>query len=66
MTTVFSLWAYIWMWICVDDGFIDQTEGTLTCVFFVLLIVIAYTADRVNHYRVSQRMSQEEQIEKVR
>lgn len=66
VTTVFSLWAYIWMWICVTDDFISETEGILTCVFFVLLIVIAYTADRVNHYRVSQRMSQEEQLDKAR
>lgn len=63
---MFGLWAYIWMWICVDDNYITQTEGVLTCVFFVLLIIVAYTADRVNHYRESQRMSHDEQIEKVK
>ena len=42
VTTVFSLWAYIWMWICVDDEYVSITEGILTCVFFVILIVIAY------------------------
>ena len=51
VTTIFSLWAYIWMWICVDDTFITITEGLMTCVFFVLLITIAYTADRLNKYR---------------
>jgi solute carrier family 8 (sodium/calcium exchanger) len=66
VTSLFSLWAYIWLWICVDDGYVSATEGILTCVFFVLLIVIAYTADRINDYRTSQRMSQEDQIEKVR
>ena len=66
VTTIFSLWAYIWMWICVEDSYISQSEGILTCVFFVLLITIAYTADRVNHYRESQRMSHEEQIEKAK
>jgi solute carrier family 8 (sodium/calcium exchanger) len=66
VTSLFSLWAYIWLWICVDDGYVSATEGILTCVFFVLLIVIAYTADRINDYRTSQRMSQEYQIEKVR
>lgn len=60
VTTVFSLWAYIWMWICVDNGYISVAEGVLTCVFFVLLIVISFAADRITHYRVSQRMSQEE------
>lgn len=57
VTSLFSLWAYIWLWICVDDGYITVTEGILTCVFFILLLAISYTADRVNAYRVSQRMS---------
>ena len=60
VTTIFSLWAYIWMWICVDDTFITITEGLMTCVFFVLLITIAYTADRLNKYRSKQRMSQQD------
>lgn len=38
----------------------------MTCVFFVLLIVISFTADKLNKYRMSQRMSHEEQEEKVR
>lgn len=66
VTTIFSLWAYIWMWICVSDAYISVTEGILTCVFFVLLIVISFTADKLNKYRKNQRMSQEEQEEKVR
>ena len=39
--------------------------SVLACVFFDLLIVIAYTADRVNHYRVSQRMRQSASKEDV-
>lgn len=66
VTSVFSLWAYIWMWICVDDTYISVFEGIMTCVFFVLLITIAYTADRLNKYRTNQRMSQEEQEENMR
>lgn len=66
VTSLFSLWAYIWLWICVDDGYITVTEGILTCVFFVLLLAISYTADRVNAYRVSQRMTQEEHVEQAR
>ena len=57
VTSIFSLWAYIWMWICVNDYYISITEGIMTCVFFVLLITISYTADRLNKYRQSQRMS---------
>ena len=51
VTSIFGLWAYIWMWICVDDQFISVTEGIMTCVFFVCLIVISYTADRINNYK---------------
>lgn len=53
VTSLFSLWAYIWMYICVADSYVNVVEGILTCVFFVLLITVAYTADRVNNYRVS-------------
>lgn len=53
VTSLFSLWAYIWMWICVADSFISITEGIMTCVFFIVLITVAYTADRCNNYRVN-------------
>lgn len=66
VTTVFSLWAYIWMWICVGDSFISVAEGVLTCIFFILLVAISYIADRANNYRTTQRMSQEEQIEQAK
>lgn len=51
VTTVFSLWAYIWMWICVGNSYISVFEGVLTCVFFFLLIIISYAADRANNFR---------------
>ena len=51
VTTVFSLWAYIWMWICVGNSYISVFEGVLTCIFFILLIVISYAADRANNFR---------------
>jgi solute carrier family 8 (sodium/calcium exchanger) len=64
VTSLFSLWAYIWLYLCVADNRISVAEGIMTVVFFVLLIVISYSADRINDYRTSQRMSQDEQIEK--
>lgn len=51
VTTVFSLWAYIWMWICVENSYISVAEGVLTCVFFVLLIMISFIADKSENYR---------------
>ena len=51
VSTIFSLWAYIWMWICVNNSYISITEGVITCVFFILLIVISYATDRITYYR---------------
>lgn len=66
VTSIFSLWAYIWLWMCVTDNYISITEAFVTCAFFIILLVISYTADRVNKFRVNQRMGHEEQIEKAR
>ena len=66
VTSIFSLWAYIWLWMCVTDNYITNTEAFVTCAFFIILLVISYTADRVNKYRINQRMGHEEQIEKAR
>jgi len=63
VTAILSVWAYIWMYICIEDNKVNVTEGVMTCVFFVALIVISYTADRVNSYRVQQRRTQEERDE---
>ena len=66
VTSIFSLWAYIWLWICVADSYVSITEGIMTCIFFIILVLISYTADRVNNYRMTQRMSQDDQIARVR
>lgn len=66
VTTIFSLWAYIWMYICVEDNYVSIAEGIITCVFFVLLVVISFIADKLNKYRMNQRMSDTDQEEKVR
>jgi len=53
VTSIFSLWAYIWLWICVADSYVSITEGIMTCIFFIILVLISYTADRVNNYRMT-------------
>lgn len=65
VTSIFSLWAYIWLWICVNDEYVSIVEAVMTCVFFVILIVVSYTADRINACREESRMGQEELIEKA-
>lgn len=40
------MWAYIWMWIVLLDQLVELWEAVLTLVFFVILIILAYGADR--------------------
>ena len=46
VTTIFSIWAYLWLYIVLMDQVVSPTEAWLTLVFFVLLLVISYGADR--------------------
>lgn len=55
-TAIFSLWAYIWLLIVLMDQVVQIWEGVLTFVFFFILIVIAFGADR---YKASQEKGEE-------
>jgi solute carrier family 8 (sodium/calcium exchanger) len=45
VTCTFSLFAYIWLFICVRDNGVDVVEAVLTFLFFWILIGLAYLAD---------------------
>lgn len=58
ITASASLFAYIWMFVCLQiwtPGEISVWEGVLTFGFFIILIVAAYGADRVNARRLKKR-----------
>ena len=46
VTAVFSVFAYVWMWICLMDQQVTQAEAWLTLVFFFVLIGLAFAADK--------------------
>ena len=49
VTSIFSLFAYIWMYLCLETfspGVITKTEAWLTLIFFFFLIIISYAADK--------------------
>jgi len=49
VTAAFSVWAYVWLLIIVifwTPEVITVIEGVLTMVFFVMLIMLAYWADK--------------------
>lgn len=60
VTSVLSLWAYVWLFICVQDKQVTVVEGILTIVFFIVLVVFAYAADRLNAKWAAEKRSQED------
>jgi len=56
-TSIFSVWAYIWLYVCLVQSSANEvtlTEAWLTLFFFVLLLILSYGADRFNLRRQSR------------
>jgi solute carrier family 8 (sodium/calcium exchanger) len=69
VTSLASLWAYIWVFICLSvssENEVTLSEGWWTLIFFFMLIVFAYTADRVYACIEDKKKSFEEIEEKER
>jgi solute carrier family 8 (sodium/calcium exchanger) len=50
-TSIFSVFAYIWLYLCLLDNVISIGEAWLTLAFFFILCLLAYGADKYNEYR---------------
>jgi solute carrier family 8 (sodium/calcium exchanger) len=53
VTSVFSLWAYIWLLLVlqvISVGKVTLVEAWVTLVFCILLIIIAFAADKIDQY----------------
>jgi solute carrier family 8 (sodium/calcium exchanger) len=46
-----SLWAYIWLFICVKDNSIEPWEAWSTFFMFFILIILAFTADKIHNMK---------------
>ena len=49
ITSIFSVFAYLWMFVCLQvwtPGYVTTLEAYITLAFFVILLVMAYSADR--------------------
>lgn len=46
ITAMASLFAYVWLYLCLRDSLVQMWEAILTFVFFFILIGLAYLADR--------------------
>ena len=49
ITSVSSLFAYIWLYLVLLDERVTVAEGWLTFFYFILLITLAYGADRIGN-----------------
>lgn len=48
VTTVFSILAYVWMWYVLLDGLVKPHEAWITLGLFVVLILMAWIADKMS------------------
>ena len=55
ITTCWSIIAYVWLYVVLLDGIVKDWEAYLTLGFFVLLILMAYTADCLRRKTIEQR-----------
>jgi len=64
VTTIFSLFAYFWMYVCLifkpSDEVVTPVEAWLTLCFMFVLLGLAFGADRYNAYKEKTEMSEEE------
>lgn len=65
-TSIFSIWAYVWMYIVLSDTYVDIWEAWLTLVFFFILCILAYGADRFKAHIEEKKMDEKEIEEKNR
>ena len=58
-TAIFSIFAYVWLLIVLSvwsPHEVEIAEAVVTLVFFILLIVLAFSADRYNAYKKKKFM----------
>ena len=61
-TMLFSLFAYIWLYICLQDDMVTVTEAWLTLIYFIILVVLAFAADKFNENRMKKVQEEEDRL----
>jgi solute carrier family 8 (sodium/calcium exchanger) len=57
-TAFYSVFAYVWLFICVQDNCIKLWEGVVTFLFFPLLVVQCYFTDLHHAKQVGKKTTQ--------
>lgn len=60
ITATSSIFAYVWLFICLLDQQVSVTEAWLTFAFFFILIILAFAADK---YKASQAAKEDKDKE---
>ena len=55
ITTVFSIIAYLWLFYVLMDKIVEVWEAGVTIGFFVLLLIMAFSADKYNEKKMKKR-----------
>ena len=66
ITAAFSILAYLWLLVIVDDEVVQIWEGVVSFLFFPFLVALAYMADIGLFSANRRRVEPEPQIQSVR
>jgi Ca2+/Na+ antiporter len=68
-TSLFSLFAYIWLFLCLSvntPDIVTKSEAWLTLIFFFILVMLAFMADKYNEYLISKEQTEGDLLLKQR
>lgn len=57
VTAIASTFAYLWMFIVLaisSPDYVEMWEAILTLVFFVILVLLAFAADKYNEKKIKK------------
>ena len=67
-TSVFSIFAYIWLYICLainTEGEVTVSEAVWTLAFFFILLVLAFCADKYNQSKKAKIEGEQSELENI-
>jgi uncharacterized membrane protein len=68
VTAIMSIFAYLWLYICLivrSSDIVTPEEAWLTIVFFFVLVIMAFAADRLNAASMKRNEDKEQSTKKA-
>lgn len=62
ITGICSIWAYIWLFIVVQDNGVAAWEAWVTLIMFFILVIAAWGADKYNASHSETEIDQEKML----